>query len=29
MLSFLHTALSIVTGLLIAIVIWFQLKRLN
>jgi hypothetical protein len=29
MLSFVHTVLSIVTGLLVAIVIWFQLKRFN
>ena len=29
MLSFLHTVLSIATGLLIAIVIWFRLRQLN
>ena len=29
MLSFAHAVLSIVTGLLIAIVIWVQLKRFN
>ena len=29
MLSFVHTVLAIVTGLLVAIVLWFQLKRFN
>jgi len=29
MLTFLHTVLAIATGLLVAIVIWFQLKRLS
>jgi hypothetical protein len=29
MLSFLHTVLSITVGLMIVVVIWFKLKRLN